>query len=365
MLEINPVLAGTFDAPDYTPATTNIGVAGNAADSAGADNAQQTTTVADARRYTQFDRSVTDAGSTTNFSFGDLLDTLNPLQHIPVISSVYRAIAGTTINPVARVAGDMLYGGALGGVSAIVGGVGAVANATLEEETGKDAGGSIIAALFGPNDAGASTQIASAATTTPPAATTTSPAPAKIAAAPETSAPAPVSPPSPSNVVLPAPTVSAATVADITAPSGTIPLALSKTSTLKPFGGVMAMPNVESQNMAMALSAAAPGMRLGRTIYTGKLMNGPHPLTLAPSFVPSSTSSTNSTAGNNGVGATLHVATASAGIPPAGTDGANTTAPYGLPSGLLDDIAALKAVNQYKNVAGGASPLGTGVNVTN
>ncbi len=53
-------------------------------------------------------------------SFGDVLDMLNPLQHIPVVSAVYRAATGETINPVSRIAGDSLYGGVLGVASAVL-----------------------------------------------------------------------------------------------------------------------------------------------------------------------------------------------------------------------------------------------------
>src|ERR1700722_3234695 len=114
MHDISPVLAGTFDSPDYAPAKSNF----NASAAAAADTSSTSGTTAvasvDARRYTKFDRSATDAGSTTNFSFGDFLDMINPLQHIPVASSVYRDVTGETINPVSRVAGDVMYGGIFG-----------------------------------------------------------------------------------------------------------------------------------------------------------------------------------------------------------------------------------------------------------
>lgn len=43
-------------------------------------------------------------------TFGDLLDVINPLQHIPMVSSIYRAVTGDEISPGARVAGGALYG---------------------------------------------------------------------------------------------------------------------------------------------------------------------------------------------------------------------------------------------------------------
>lgn len=51
--------------------------------------------------------------------FGDLIDTLNPLQHIPVISELYRSVTGDSISPQARVAGGTLYGGPVGLMASI------------------------------------------------------------------------------------------------------------------------------------------------------------------------------------------------------------------------------------------------------
>ncbi|MFC3674424.1 hypothetical protein [Ferrovibrio xuzhouensis] len=67
------------------------------------------------------------------FSFGDFLDIINPLQHIPIVSTIYRAITGDTIQPGARIAGDTLFGGPIG----LVGGV---IDAMVQESTGKDIG---------------------------------------------------------------------------------------------------------------------------------------------------------------------------------------------------------------------------------
>lgn len=67
------------------------------------------------------------------FSFGDFLDIINPLQHIPIVSTIYRAITGDTIKPGARIAGDTLFGGPIG----LVGGV---IDAMVQESTGKDIG---------------------------------------------------------------------------------------------------------------------------------------------------------------------------------------------------------------------------------
>ena len=51
-------------------------------------------------------------------TFGDLLDIVNPLQHIPLLGAVYRKLTGDSIDPAIRVAGGALFGGALGAIVA-------------------------------------------------------------------------------------------------------------------------------------------------------------------------------------------------------------------------------------------------------
>ncbi len=48
------------------------------------------------------------------FTFLDLLDVINPLQHIPIISTLYRSISGDTIDPGAKIVGGALFGGPIG-----------------------------------------------------------------------------------------------------------------------------------------------------------------------------------------------------------------------------------------------------------
>ncbi len=54
------------------------------------------------------------AGPSVDFSFADLLDVINPLHHIPLVSSIYRKLTGDEISPHARIIGATLYGGPLG-----------------------------------------------------------------------------------------------------------------------------------------------------------------------------------------------------------------------------------------------------------
>lgn len=52
--------------------------------------------------------------------FYDLLDVVNPLQHIPVISHMYRAVTGDTISTGAQIAGGALFGGVVGAAAGAV-----------------------------------------------------------------------------------------------------------------------------------------------------------------------------------------------------------------------------------------------------
>tara|TARA_B100001093_G_C26790075_1_gene998565 strand:- start:794 stop:1555 length:762 start_codon:yes stop_codon:yes gene_type:complete len=55
----------------------------------------------------------------TNLTFLDLVDAVNPLQHIPLISSIYRNISGDSISEVPKFVGGALYGGPIGLVAAL------------------------------------------------------------------------------------------------------------------------------------------------------------------------------------------------------------------------------------------------------
>jgi hypothetical protein len=122
--------------------------------------------------------SVSPAGQTDNgasgneqsFSFSDFLSIINPLQHIPIVGTIYRAITGDTIKPAARVIGGALFGGPVGLITSAF-------NAMVEQTKGKDLGEQAIA-LFSPDKSPVEppTQFAEA--------TTASPKPTEAAAAP-------------------------------------------------------------------------------------------------------------------------------------------------------------------------------------
>lgn len=79
-------------------------------------------------------------------SFSDMLDAVNPLQHIPVLSDVYREISGDGISAGASLAGGALFGGPLGFLGAVIGQVaraefgGSLSTTLAAGDTGTNAG---------------------------------------------------------------------------------------------------------------------------------------------------------------------------------------------------------------------------------
>lgn len=79
------------------------------------------------------------------FSFFDFLDILNPLQHIPIISTLYRNITGDEMKPISRIVGGAVYGGPVGGSIGMI-------NTLVEHETGNDLLGNVSYAAFQSKD---------------------------------------------------------------------------------------------------------------------------------------------------------------------------------------------------------------------
>ncbi|MCR9212862.1 MAG: hypothetical protein NXI13_04035 [Proteobacteria bacterium] len=77
------------------------------------------------------------------FGFDDFLDIINPLQHIPFVSSLYREITGDEINPGSRMIGGTLFSGGIGLAVSFI-------NSAIEDSTGKDVGEHVIAVFTGP-----------------------------------------------------------------------------------------------------------------------------------------------------------------------------------------------------------------------
>ncbi|MEO5335411.1 MAG: hypothetical protein H7841_00755 [Magnetospirillum sp. WYHS-4] len=79
-----------------------------------------------------------------SFSFQDIVNIINPLQHLPVISTLYKEMTGDKVQGAPHALGSILYGGLLGGPIGIAT---SVANLALEGVTGKDAGEHMMALL--------------------------------------------------------------------------------------------------------------------------------------------------------------------------------------------------------------------------
>ncbi len=65
------------------------------------------------------------------FGFLDMVDMVNPLQHIPFVNMAYRSITGDEIRPISKVIGGGIFGGAVGAASSMV-------SVIIEDATGKD-----------------------------------------------------------------------------------------------------------------------------------------------------------------------------------------------------------------------------------
>jgi hypothetical protein len=87
----------------------------------------------------------------------DVLDLVNPLQHIPFISAVYREVTNDAIRPEMKLVGSAVLGGIFGFVSSL-------ADVVFEQEAGKDVGATVLAAL-GMGDESAQAQVLAQNTT--------------------------------------------------------------------------------------------------------------------------------------------------------------------------------------------------------
>lgn len=81
-------------------------------------------------------------GDGEGFSFADLLDAVNPLQHIPVLGTLYRELTGDHIGTAAKLAGGALFAG-------IPGLIGSAVDSIVEALSGKDIGENVLALFDG------------------------------------------------------------------------------------------------------------------------------------------------------------------------------------------------------------------------
>ncbi len=95
-----------------------------------------------------------DTGDDGKSFFDNLLDVVNPLEHFPIVSTIYSHLTGDKPNDFTQVAGDTLYGGAIGLVSSI-------GNIAFTHITGKSVGDTVWGWVAG-DDASANTATSAA-----------------------------------------------------------------------------------------------------------------------------------------------------------------------------------------------------------
>lgn len=371
--------------------------------------------------YSRYDSQTGPDQGVSTMGFDDFLDMINPLEHIPVVSSIYRAVTGDTINPVARIAGDALYGGIFGLASAGIAALGAVADeAVASLNGGKSASETVVAALFGSDNDDSKVQLAAQDAPLPePAATQdATPAQAQSMQLASLQTPARQSPilnmpdlsaattqmasaqtistqtaaATPTAIPLPptnnAPTI--ATAADTATAGGTqtaatalagagtgMPLDRSK----QPYGGVMdtaMMQNaMQNQTLALAMSGdkstmqAQHAIRNNRFSMTGvSSVTAPTPQSAALSLPGDATNTSMFTAPASaaqkisaaqspagGAAQALGQALPQSPMPTAMSRAANATG--------ASDLKSIKGLDQYRNSAMRTPVMGASVDVTN
>lgn len=225
------------------------------------------------------------AGANEEMSFWDFLDVINPLQHIPIVNHLYRAVTGDTIKPQAQIIGSTLFGGPLGFAVA-------TATSVVEAANGESIATTVARAFGGdqptPMVAGAAdpeTPARQAMALTDPAPVPTAPAPAATVAPPVAAAPAS----SPSLV----PTAAAA-------PSYAPPQPVQPQPIAPQAAGAPAQPSPAQQ-----VAAAAPTANRGPTDYFSRLQNpggSKSVRPVAPPSVPQSLGQNHSAVSAPGVG---------------------------------------------------------------
>jgi len=271
---------------------------------------------------------------TAVMSFGDFLDMINPLQHIPVVSSLYRAATGDSINPISRIAGDAMYGGVLGLASAGLSALGAIGDEAIAAANDGQSGSMMIASLFKDDAVDSSgTQLADEASPADPAL----PQQASSDAAPPQSAllqtPALQSP------ILEIPTFAPPAVPVAAAVAAVEPPKPLPTSPVLPVAGVAAA----EQGMPLDRSKLAYGGEMDSTMMERAQQNQTLALALAGG---AKALQTQNNLRNNRFA----------------VQGA---APADPSSGAVESLQAMKGVNQYQNAAQSLPVVGSAVNITN
>ena len=221
----------------------------------------------------------TNAWKDGEFSFHDLLDTINPLQHIPVVGAIYRWLTDDKPGNVAQVVGDTLYGGPVGLGTSLV-------SLAFRQETGEEPGEMAMAALTGSGGKPATGTAVAAAPASPaptPAGQPAAPASASSAALAAADAPAPQATPT----LPPAPTTAPAAPPPPTAAAFfQKPIPLFKSAT--PAAGTAPVANAPSaaEKTFLAQNATFQRATSQRALPPGRQITAPIPLQLTGQAMP-------------------------------------------------------------------------------
>jgi len=206
-----------------------------------------------------------------DFGFDDFVDIINPLQHIPIVGTIYREMTGDTIKPVPRIVGDVAFGALTG--SLLITGAASIASAAIEENEGEEPLMMVADLFFGAdevpetNDAGETTMLASLFDTEEAPGTEKA---EMVVASVETTDNAVSTP-------LAAPKVEPVQTASVD--QSVVTVASATTKGKQPFGGIMDPSALGGQTKQIALAETAPAIkqgtatRLGNTIYASPAMN--------------------------------------------------------------------------------------------
>ena len=322
------------------------------------------------------DMGVASDNDDATMSFGDFLDMINPLQHIPVLSSLYRSATGETINPVSRIAGDALYAGPLGIASAGLAALGAIGDEMITANTGQSTAGNVVASLFG-SDTPATTHVASA-NTTPSIPTATPPSGDTLAATEPTTAED-----TRSSIKLAALQTPARQTPILQLPENATAQTAEATTAKQPFGGVMDTTTLQNaqqnQALALALVSGAQNMESQHALRNSRFATSTaNPATGAtkasaslplPGDTPSLSGASNlsptnmdSVTGSNPTSA----ATKASPIPWAQVGGAPPSfLQPNLSQAAIDSLKQIKGLDQYRSTAATSPVMGNMVNTTN
>ncbi|MBI1208826.1 MAG: hypothetical protein GC191_16265 [Azospirillum sp.] len=236
------------------------------------------------------ERAFGDPGE-ADFTFDDLIDILNPLQHLPVISGLYRDLTGDSISPYARVMGDILFAG--GPIGAIM----AMNDTLMIQKNGTDLGDTILAGVFGgdePAKPGDTAVAALPAAASPPTAVPTAATTGASAASPAAEIQ--------SAAIARRSTVPAAVVPAAVVPAAVVPAAVVPAAAPKSSGGPAGSgPASGGQASGATASAGGPPGRGSQTSFHRPVfVDGPSasqrsPRILRPEAAPTSTAAANGT----------------------------------------------------------------------